>query len=318
MKTLISSLALVFAFGAANGQTFCDSIMVESINYSPFTDTAIYVHIYNNSSEMVDYPGFVLINSNGDTVAKESVNFFVLGQESYHMLEVYPGVNDPLTPFEGELHLWEGFWQTQLCVWPINQGLCGDSPCHESIIAMNNWGGAIAIGDFDWVISSLTNPNVAAGTLTTTVQEQYDADTVCLPPGNYTASVTTQSPPSGGGPWITFGGDQFAGPSLQYPFDWYNGLDFNIPYFNFCIGNPNHVRDQRMEQFRAAATPDGIRISIDGSNLGHILILDTSGRKLLDHDVNGFSAVYRPESRGVYIIQRQVGSQIQSVKVVWP
>jgi hypothetical protein len=318
MKTIFSSLALILALGSAQAQTFCDSINISSINYSPFTDTAIYIHVYNNSSVLVDYPGFALINSNGDTVAKETVNFFGIGQESIHMLNVYPGVQDPLLPFDGELHLWSGFWQTQMCVWPVNQGLCGDSPCHQSIIAMNNWGGAIAIGDFDWVISSQSNPNVASGTLTTTFQEQYDADTVCLSPGNYTASVTTQNQPSGGGPWITFGESQYGGPSLQYPFDWYNGLDFDIPYFTFCIGNPNAIIEMDEPGFQATSTSHGIRVSVENSTLGRILIHVVTGRILLDEDVNAFSVVYRPETSGVYIIQRIVGSDVKSVKVVWP
>ena len=318
MKTLLTSLTVILSFGIAQSQTFCDSIMIADLSYSPFTDTAIYVHVINNSTVAANYPGFVLINSNGDTVAKEMVNFFVMGQEGFHMLEVYPGVHDPLTPFVGELHLWQGFWQTQLCVWPIDQGLCGDLPCHESIIAMNNWGGALALGDFDWVISTTTNPNVASGTLTTTIQNWYDADTVCLPPGNYMASVTTENQPSGGGPWITFGAGENMSPSLQYPFDWYNGIEFDIPYYDFCIGNPNAVRDLDVQALTVVATTNGIQISSPDNNLGRVRIYGSSGRKHVDREVNAFSTTYLPEASGVYIIQRQIAGGIQSVKVVWP
>ncbi len=69
-------LRFPFFSTTAFAQGPCDALNLVSVGYSPFTDTVIVVSVENNNTtEIFDYPGFVLIDSNGDTVAQEIVNY---------------------------------------------------------------------------------------------------------------------------------------------------------------------------------------------------------------------------------------------------
>ena len=81
MKRIFLLLGILTSL-VAFGQDPCDDLLITSVQYSPFTDTVIVVQVENNSSSGFQYPGFVLISTNGDTVAKEQVDLFGIGQES--------------------------------------------------------------------------------------------------------------------------------------------------------------------------------------------------------------------------------------------
>ena len=82
----------------AGGPTACDSLQIASVRWQAFTDTVIVVHVFNNSSTLFDYPNFVLFDENGDTLAVETVNFFGIANESYHILQVHQVVPCPAPP----------------------------------------------------------------------------------------------------------------------------------------------------------------------------------------------------------------------------
>ena len=128
MKKAILFPILLFAT-VLFGQDPCDDLSFVSIQYSPFTDTIINVHVENAGAEIFSYPGFVLLAPNGDTLAKEMVNYFGIGAESVHSLDVRDGVHDPLTDFTGTLELHTGFYDVLACDWQLNQSLCADTPC---------------------------------------------------------------------------------------------------------------------------------------------------------------------------------------------
>jgi hypothetical protein len=70
--------------------TACDSLILASVQGSPFSDSLLTVHVFNSTSTLFDYPGFILLDGDGDTLAQEVVNYFGIGQETWHSLAVSP------------------------------------------------------------------------------------------------------------------------------------------------------------------------------------------------------------------------------------
>jgi len=239
-----------------NAQTVCDSLEFVSIKYSPFTDSVIVVHVENsNTNEIFDYPGFVLLDANDDTVAMENVNYFGIGSESVHRLEVRPGVHDPLNNFEGTLQLYSGFYDTFECEWDVNQSLCADDPCDSVILGFENWGGALVTGDFHWELEDDNAALVDSGSFTMVANNQSWFYPMCLEPGTYTYSLTALTQPSGGGPTLTvYSYTTYASPSMSTWLDWFNnpGAELEFPFFDFCaqssvgVGNQDSENDIRL------------------------------------------------------------------------
>jgi hypothetical protein len=245
MKTWIFILALL-PF-AAIAQNACDDLNFVSIQYSPFTDSVIVVEVENNSSELFDYPGFVLLNANGDTVAKELVNYFGIGSQSLHQLEVRQGVHDPQSDLIGQLKLFTGFYTEEACVWNIDQNLCATEPCDSLVIGFQNWGGALVIGDFAWSLTDADQNTVASGELTMIANEQYWFQGLCVEPGTYSYTLEALDEPSGGGPTLTAGASSwFGSPQLSQSLDWENATTLTIPFFDFCMSeSPNGLSDEK-------------------------------------------------------------------------
>lgn len=239
----ISLLSLLMFSLNVFAQDPCDGIEFQSISYNAFTDTAVIVHVTNNGPELFSYPGFILINNQGDTFAMEMVNFFGIGQESIHSLEIRPGVMEPEEVFNGVLELHTGFYDSLWCSWPINQSFCPPAKCADLVIGMQNWGGALVIGDFEYFLDDTNGNTIETGVYTMVDTIQYWEDTLCLPVGEYTYTVNALGQPSGGGPVITVaqaGG--FGTPMITEFLDWYNGATIEVPFYLQCEAQePNSI-----------------------------------------------------------------------------
>lgn len=245
MKNLLV-LPFLLLFSSLFAQDPCDDVDITSVQYSPFTDTVIIVELINNSVAGFPYPGFVLINANGDTVAKEDVDLFGIGQESLHRLNVIPGVQDPLSNFVGDLELYTGFYDVFACSWDLNQSLCAAEPCDSLIIGLDNWGGALVVGDFEWTVRDESNSIVETGQFTMNVNPQYWRHGLCLEPGEYSYTLEALTQPSGGGPVISVSStSSFASPTITEPLDWFNDpiTAIQFPFYSFCAESPNGIGD---------------------------------------------------------------------------
>lgn len=245
MKNLILLPALLFA-STIFAQSPCGDVDIRSVQYSPFTDTVIVVQLVNNSVAGFQYPGFVLINSSGDTVAKEDVDLFGIGQESVHLLNVVPGVHNPLDDFVGDLELYTGFYDVFACSWDLNQSLCAAEPCDSVFIGLDNWGGALVLGDFEWTVRDESNNVVETGQFSMAINPQMWRYGLCLEPGLYSYSLEALTQPSGGGPNLTLSSSRsFGYPAMSEPLDWFNdpisSIDF--PFYPFCAESPNGIDD---------------------------------------------------------------------------
>lgn len=250
MKYLFT-LFLLLVFASANAQTVCDSLEFVSVQYSPFTDSILVVEVINhNNNEIFSYPGFVLLDDNGDTVALETVNYYGIGQQSVHSLHVRPGIHDPNSELNGTLKLYSGFFQEFACEWNLNRSFCPDAACDSLIIGFQNWGGALVLGDFAWSFLDSTNSVIDSGVLTMTANEQYWFRGFCLPHGRYSYSLTALGQPSGGGPTMTVSADSWYGsPTISQSLDWSSGNVLNFHFYDFCIdgGLPNAIAEENPE-----------------------------------------------------------------------
>lgn len=309
MKNLFTfSLFLISTF--ANAQTACDSLDFVSIKYSPFTDSVIVVHVENNSSEIFSYPGFVLITDNGDTLAKENVDYFGIGSESVHRLQVRDGVHDPLDNFSGQLELFTGFYDTQVCNWALDRSLCADSPCDSLIIGFQNWGGALVIGDFAWSVVDSSATVVESGVLTMTSNEQYWFRSLCLEPGTYTYGLTALGEPSGGGPTLTVSSSSsFASPSISASLDWFNdpGAEIEFPFYLHCAEteSPNGIIEKDSDSVRIMRIGHSLSIaSIEP--MKQLEIYTSDGKLLGSFFPNNTSFLFLEEPvGGLYLLRVQ-------------
>ena len=320
MKHLITfSLFLVSIIASA--QSVCDSLDFVSIKYSPFTDTLIYVHVQNNNqSEIFDYPGFVILDANDDTVAMEMVFYFGIGEESVHALNVRPGMHDPSENFTGTLQLYSGFYDTFECEWNMDQSFCADAPCDSVILGFQNWGGALVTGDFTWRVDDDAAALVDSGSFSMTVNNQYWFYPLCLEPGTYTYSLTALTQPSGGGPTLTVSSStSFASPTMSAPLDWFNdpGAEIEFPFFVFCAEGPNAIETaDKVAEINVLRNGNDVILQTE-ETMQLVSVFATDGRRIGNYRPNANQFQLPVDlTRGVYLIRVETERGVTSVKVL--
>ena len=120
MRSLYSLAFLIFFPAALIAQTEneCDSVSIECCSFNSLSPNSISLQASNASSNIFPYPGFILLDQNGDTVAKETVNTYGIGPDFQEHVMALVG-NLPL-PFIGTLELHTGFYSTFACSFPIS------------------------------------------------------------------------------------------------------------------------------------------------------------------------------------------------------
>ena len=294
----------------------CAGVTITSVRYHPFTDTAIVVQLVNSGPGLFSYPGFVLINDNGDTLAVEEVNFFGIGQESMHILPVNPSIADPLDIFTGDLELHTNFYDTLACSWPLNESLCVTESCADMVIGLQNWGGALVVGDFAWSVTDTAGNSIDSGNMTMVDSIQYWTHTICAPPGMYIYNMEALTEPSGGGPHITVSDSEgFYGPQIYAPLDWFNqtGTDLEVPFFLHCASTePNSSTVLSRDEFGVSYQGDQI-ILTNINSFNSIEVLAINGETVSTLTSNSASAIVPNNlSSGTYIV---VGTYPDGTKV---
>ena len=119
---LLNSLFFLLIATVCNAQTIgdpCDSIFIHSVIPNA-TGEQIEVMASNHSLDIMSYPGFILFNENGDTIAVEDVNYFGIGwNEQLHILNI---INQPTLPMTGLLELHTHFYDSLRCSWSWTLG----------------------------------------------------------------------------------------------------------------------------------------------------------------------------------------------------
>lgn len=265
----------------------CGDLDIVSVRWHAFSDTAIVVHVMNNSTQGFNYPNFILFDANGDTLAKETVNFFGIAGESWHLLRVMDGATIPLSPFNGTLELWTLFTEEFACSWPITFDLCPPGPCATFMPSLGNYGGALVIGTFNWTVWDDDFAEVASGQFEMTASEQYVSASLCLPPGSYMLDVSPTGPPTGGAPMF-FATDESGYGTELWPVAWSLPVSLPVNFYAPCIDGTNAVPESRSTPLRARPTANGLLLErIDGSAIGPVELFDAHGR--LIHSSTGLT-----------------------------
>jgi hypothetical protein len=127
--------------------------------------------VKNTNIDIISYPGFIMFNSNGDTLAKELVNYFGIGW-TYQLHEL--NIINPIDlPLNGYLELHSLFYDTLVCTFPytldttLNLGITiannikvFPNPSIEDVtIIVNNFNGNIETEVYDLIGNRLQTTN---------------------------------------------------------------------------------------------------------------------------------------------------------------
>ena len=302
---------------AGGGGAACDSLIIDYLRWSPFSDSTLELHVFNYSNTLFDYPGFVLLDQNNDTLAKETVNTFGIPTESWHTLTIQPGAVIPQGIFSGTLHLWTDFYMDEACIFNFTGDLCPGS-CVNLFPDVS--GSPLAPAEFTWLLQDNLGTDVATGTLHLDPLTSSDVDTVCLPPGNYVLYMNCATVPGGvihygfSTNWTNHGDHQDSFVQGGEP----NIL--TIPFYTPCIDPLQNIEDHAQHAWLSLAQlNDAITITrSDGLALGDLSLIDASGRAILTMHSSNASAMMNVGllSNGLYTVVVLSGGRSMVGRVV--
>ncbi|MBK9731478.1 MAG: T9SS type A sorting domain-containing protein [Chitinophagaceae bacterium] len=116
MKFMKCMFVMLFFPFLSIGQNLpqCDSLVIQCCGLG---NDSLTIQVANPTAELFDYPGFILFNSNMDTIAKETVNYFGIGMwPQQHILKVLAPLE---LSFNGYLNLYSWFYDSLSCSFPI-------------------------------------------------------------------------------------------------------------------------------------------------------------------------------------------------------
>lgn len=303
MKIFILLLSVALCGLTSNAQTKCDSLDLE-ISYNAFYDSLIEVKVTNNGATYFNYPGFIIYDANHDTVAKEKQSLFGISTASVHNLTIYPGmVTNP--SFNGTLDLYTYNYDSLTCSYPMNFQLCPDT-CKEVIVSLANMGGAIFTGTVQFAIKNSSAQTIRSG-MFTIGNDQYDADTFCMYPGDYTLELSQSNLTPGGGKYYSI----VQGNMSVFPFWWaYNettDTTFPFSFYKKCplISDVKTVA-QATEGFSTRLAQGLLHVSLSNtSDNASIAIYTVDGRMITKAKIQNGKYQLNTDNiaSGIYIIK---------------
>ncbi|MBL7952786.1 MAG: T9SS type A sorting domain-containing protein [Flavobacteriales bacterium] len=312
---LVALVSLSVRFASA--QDPCAQLHVVGLNYGAFGDTVLHVTVHNASEEFImSYPQFVLVNAEGDTVAREPMTFFVLSPgTSTHVMDRMPDVALPTASFTGTVVLFYHDVDGQhVCSFPIMAQLCPPACAPVNVFVYAEFG-SHTTSTFPWTLVDSTGMEVGSGDLYLDLNGwQQDIDSLCLLPGSYTLQV---SQPEASGTAFRIGASQddiaFDGPRAPLAAGGSAELTFTV--FPACIAGTQSIPEERAGIVSLAV--DGVQATLThqrGLPLGDITVHDASGRVLQKvHAITSTTTLdLSGLSSGVYLIgMRNAGTTVR-------
>lgn len=305
---------------SAQAQDPCDELDILDITYPTFTTaTSLQVTVQQQqpSEFFFSYPQFMLISTEGDTVALEPMVFFGIGPgEQVHHMDLQEGMAPPPTPFTGSLVLqYFGMKGNNTCTWPLQAvDLCPAPPCDTIQVSVQTNGGQPVDAGFTWYITDAGGGQAAEGTFELGVSgDLVDIDPVCLPPGSYVLHMARSF---GAGGEFSFGvsrQDFFTvGPSTAFIHQSDPSIPTDLPFvlYPLCTGIGNGIVDQDVLAPLIQVSLGSLLVrSADGGTLGSLEVTDVAGRPVQRMDARASSVVVPLSGRapGVYILRSTAG-----------
>lgn len=310
-----AAAAALLAPAAVHPQGTCADLNVLSVTYAAFNSTSVEVVAHTDPGSFFSYPSFSLVNEMGDTITREEINFFGIGENvQTHSSPVVDGQSLPPTPFVGDLVLtYYDLEGTGTCVYPFNGPLCPLTFCEPLQVFMFN-SGSVVDASFDWTMTDADGMVIGSGDLTIEASDQQtDLDELCLNPGTYTLHMEQTSGLAGAFQYgVTRQLFMSAGPQSIFFQNQENHLPFD--FFEPCFEGANSIVE---------ATANGISLLVveqrlilerrDGTPLGTVEVLDASGRLLHRSGTNGTqtSIDLGPLSSGIFLVRLPNTSFVQ-------
>lgn len=186
MKHCVLAILCVLAFQiTTHSQTFCDSIEVLHFGYSPFDgDSALDLVVENHSSQFFNYPNFLLLDAQGDTLAEDAVFFFGLptGTQAHRLTGFQGQGSDTVT---GTLQFLTDF-DSLRCEYDLVSPLCPGS-AQKFYIGFGY--GVSDSGSYEWSLSDSAGTLVKDGIYSKDSATDYGTDSLWLLPGEYSLSI---------------------------------------------------------------------------------------------------------------------------------
>ncbi|MCB0794542.1 MAG: hypothetical protein KDB88_07370 [Flavobacteriales bacterium] len=196
--SLLPLFTMLFASTGLSAQTLCDSVIVGPVHYSATDPNTIEIGAFTTTSDCIGYPSFVLYNDQGDTLAKETVNFFCLSFGPWpgiHALDVFPGANLGNGPQLLTLELYSGFGDTLVCSWALMVDLCPPDSCVYAQLTFTDWHDQLVQGQVYWFLEDHLSATVGSGVFELDGVNRNAEDSVCIAPGtDYTLWVSPFTP----------------------------------------------------------------------------------------------------------------------------
>lgn len=301
-------------FTVSGSVSACDSLVLESLTWSPFNDTTLLVHILNPTATLFDYPSFVLLSDNGDTLAKETINTFGIGTDNYNTMDIPVGTIMPASPFNATLQLRSN--QQLACSWDLPVNLCPPGDCSPVVAELRNFGPGTSTGIFTYSIREGGN-TVADGSFELTEAQQYAQDTICIPPGNYLMEIIPQQGPNGGHP--EFGASltpMISGPHA--PVIWTTLSAVAFPFYEHCVDIGQGILETAPSGLKVARSATGMEVfTTDSRALGNIHVFDAQGRVVRTMNERGsrYSFNTADWAPGLYVIRaRNADGQVLTAR----
>ncbi|MBK9759144.1 MAG: T9SS type A sorting domain-containing protein [Flavobacteriales bacterium] len=282
MKNRIHCITIAFLAmaGTSSAQEDCINLWPVSFGYAPFDSDLMEVRIQNNGSGGWSYPSLVFYNTSGDTIAWRASEFFGIGNDQVFTLDItHPEAINGGGVYPG-LELWTGFNDSLRCEWVLSGEFCYPNICatvHPYVLSSDP---AAAGTTFNWNINSDNGENAASGEMTMALGGVEVMDTVCLPPGNYSLTITNSSV-SGNGITCQMRGQQGStseSPSIEV--NTFASSDFTV--LEACIDGTNAVAEIPSEELRANIVNGILQLQLPmGEEASTVELFDAAGRVLM-------------------------------------
>ena len=280
VPTLLPAWAFLLALPVF-GQPPCVQLTIEHLQYDAFDPSAVQLVVNNQSNELFSYPGFLLVDGQGDTLAREEVSLFGIGTgPQAHYLSADPGVTIPTNGFDATLVLLGNFGDTLYCTWDLEDiTLCPPDSCIQAEIYLTNTGPLVEFNAFWWMYDTNDGTQVANGFLNMDEVNATHFDTTCVPPGAYTLEFSGFSPIdetyiSGITPNYQFTlGTNVALQQDSTP------LDLSFTWYTACVDGTNGITTPMERELAIDQFGDHLRITDPlGRALGDISLWSSDGR----------------------------------------
>ena len=303
----------------------CDSIAIGDIRYSAFDAGIIEVPAAALNGACVGYPSFNLYDQNGDTLAKETVNFFCLSFGPWlgiHELQVFPGANLGTGPQLLTLELFSGFGDTLVCAWDLMVDLCPPDSCVYAQLTFSDWHDQLVQDGVYWFLEDPLGGTVGSGVFQMDGVNRNAEDSVCIAPGtdyylwvspftqvNVFDSINLAVSSNGGITSLINYHQNDSFPSDMF-FDWYGD----------CADGTNAILEVEQPSFQA--WQHGAWLFIQQEQIGQfqeLRLLDGQGQAVRSLPMSGERSVVNVEglAPGVYIVQALARSGVFAARKVW-